>query len=191
MAEEGPGPPFSATSGRRRHGACDIRSRPHRASHKGCTKKKKQYSINCEIPGCAADPATTRPQPSQVAHANKAPQCMRQACSARRLTMGFSVSLVHGPTPHPQPPRQASTCCAVPPVPGPPFSGLQCNPIMHRRTPRWCQLPVGLRRAVAAHPPQLRLANSSSSFSANPRRCTFQYETPTTKHPHPRTSDVE
>ena len=38
MAEEGSGPPFSATSGRRRRGACDIRSRPHEASHKGYTK---------------------------------------------------------------------------------------------------------------------------------------------------------
>ena len=40
MAEEGPDPPFSATSGRRRPGACDIRCHPHWVSHKGYTKKE-------------------------------------------------------------------------------------------------------------------------------------------------------
>ena len=39
MAEEGSDPPFSATSGRSRRGACDIRSRPHWVSHKGNTKR--------------------------------------------------------------------------------------------------------------------------------------------------------
>ena len=42
MAEQGPDPPFPATSGRRRRGACDIRSHPHWVSHKGYAKKKRQ-----------------------------------------------------------------------------------------------------------------------------------------------------
>ena len=46
MAEEGPGPPFSATSGRRRRGACVIRSRPHRASHTGYTKRRQRLRRN-------------------------------------------------------------------------------------------------------------------------------------------------
>ena len=37
----------SATSGRRRRGgACDIRSRPHRASHKGYTKRRQHLKRN-------------------------------------------------------------------------------------------------------------------------------------------------
>ena len=46
MAEEGPDPPFSATSGRNRRGACDIRIRPHWVSHKGYTKKRQRLRRN-------------------------------------------------------------------------------------------------------------------------------------------------
>ena len=43
MSEEGSGP-FSATSSRRQRGACDIRSRSHRAStHKGHNNKRRQH----------------------------------------------------------------------------------------------------------------------------------------------------
>ena len=48
MAEEGPEPPFPATSGRRRPGACDIRSRPHWVSHKGYAKEDNACA---ETPG--------------------------------------------------------------------------------------------------------------------------------------------
>ena len=40
MEEEGPDPPVSATSSKRRRGACDIKSRPHRVSHKNYTTQE-------------------------------------------------------------------------------------------------------------------------------------------------------
>ena len=49
MVEEGPGPPFTATSGSRRRGACDIRSRPHRTSHKGHTIRRQILWRNAYI----------------------------------------------------------------------------------------------------------------------------------------------